>query len=147
MSAATFPVTPLVRGEATGPVLVCTSEIPGWGGIDPKTGNIVEVGHPQRGQSIAGRVLVIPGAKGASGWSGQFHIARLLGNAPVAVVTRHLNSKLALGLAVLQVPAVMGVPEEAYDHLVDGCTATVRGDRLIVQPGADCATVNAGAAG
>lgn len=132
MSDQVFPAKELVAGTATGPVLLCTSEIPGWGGIDPKTGNIVEVGHPQRGRSIAGAVLVIPGAKGASGWSGQFHIAKLLGNAPAAVVTRNLNTKLALGLAVIGVPALMGLPEEAYASLHDGAVATVSDGTLTI---------------
>lgn len=137
MTARTFPAKSLVGGEATGPVLLCTSEIPGWGGIDPKTGNIVEIGHPQNGRSIAGTVLVIPGAKGASGWSGQFHVARLLGNAPAAVVTKSLNTKLALGLAVLGVPAIMDLPDEAYAALRDGALARVENGTLTVLDVAD----------
>lgn len=123
----------LVDGEATAELLYCTSEIPGWGGIDSKTGRIVEVGHPQNGASMAGRILVIPGAKGASGWSGQFHIAKLNGVAPVGVITKHLNTKLALGLAVLGVPALIDLPEAAYDEIETGRTATIRGGRLIVE--------------
>ncbi len=49
----------------------------------------------------------------------------MLGNAPAAVVTKNLNTKLALGLAVLGVPAIMDLPEEAYAALQDGATATV----------------------
>ncbi|MEZ7007635.1 aconitase X swivel domain-containing protein [Streptomyces sp. AD55] len=98
----------VVAGRASGPALVCTAPVSGWGGIDPATGTIVESGHPQRGRSVAGTVLVMPGAKGSSGWSGQFHLAKLLGTAPRAIVFAHMNSKLALGLAVLRVPAVTG---------------------------------------
>lgn len=130
MSALTFAGRTLVGGEARGPLLICSSEIPGWGGIDPKTGNIVETGHPQHGRSIAGAILIIPGAKGASGWSGQFHIAKVLGNAPAAVVTRRLNTKLALALAVLGVPALIDLPDDAYAALTDGAMATVKDGRL-----------------
>mgnify|MGYP002620115327 CR=1 FL=1 len=132
MSDLVFTGRCLHPGEATGEVLHCSTEIPGWGGIDPKTGDIVEVGHPQRGLSVAGKVLVIPGAKGASGWSGQFHMARVLGTAPIAVITRRLNTKLALGLAVLRVPALIDLPEEAFAALETGRTATVHGDTLII---------------
>ncbi|MEX0428867.1 DUF126 domain-containing protein [Nocardioides sp. DS6] len=132
MSQRSFPVRTLVPGRAHGPVLLCTSEIPGWGGIDPRTGNIVEVGHPQRGRSVAGTVLVMPGAKGSSGWSGQLHLAQLQDKAPAAIVTRRLNAKLALTLAVLRVPAVMDVPEEAYALLRDGCPATVADGALVI---------------
>lgn len=129
---STYEGRVLVEGEAKAELLYCTSEIPGWGGIDSKTGSIVEVGHPQYGESMAGRILVIPGAKGASGWSGQFHIAKLNGVAPVGVITRHLNTKLALGLAVLGVPALIDLPEEAYEEIRTGRTATIRGRRLTV---------------
>lgn len=127
----------LVGGTASGELLVCTSEIPGWGGIDTKTGNIVEIGHPQFGQSMAGKVLVIPGAKGASGWSGQFHLARMNGVAPIAVVTRHLNTKLALGLAVIGVPALIDLPEDAYREMETGKWATVSDGILRVGADAD----------
>lgn len=130
---STFEGRALVEGEVTAEILYCTSEIPGWGGIDTKSGRIVEVGHPQYGQSMAGKILVIPGAKGASGWSGQFHIAKLNGFAPVGVVTRSLNTKLALGLAVIGVPALIDLPEEAYDEIATGRTATISGSSITIE--------------
>lgn len=122
----------LVAGEASGEILYCTSEIPGWGGIDTKSGRIVEVGHPQYGESMAGRILVIPGAKGASGWSGQFHLTKLNGFAPVAVVAKSLNTKLALGLAVLDVPALIDLPDAAYEAIATGQKATIKGATLTI---------------
>lgn len=110
----------LVGGTASGDALVCTRPISGWGGIDPGSGRIVETGHPQRGESLAGRVLVIPGAKGSSGWSGQFHLAKLLGTAPAAIVTASVNSKLALGLTVLGVPALTDLPPELWSSVRTG---------------------------
>ncbi|MFJ8752808.1 aconitase X swivel domain-containing protein [Streptomyces sp. NPDC102441] len=101
--------TGVVAGRAGGPALVCTAPVSGWGGIDPRTGIIVESRHPQHGASVAGTVLVLPGAKGSSGWSGQFHLAKLQGTAPCAIVFTRMNSKLALGLVVLHVPAVTGL--------------------------------------
>ncbi|MEW2569400.1 aconitase X swivel domain-containing protein [Streptomyces sp. NPDC057621] len=101
--------TGVVAGRASGPALVCTAPVSGWGGIDPRTGTIVESRHPQHGHSVAGTVLVLPGAKGSSGWSGQFHLAKLQGTAPCAIVFTRMNSKLALGLVVLRVPAVTGL--------------------------------------
>ena len=59
----------IVRGLAEGIALVTHDRISGWGGIDSRTGTIVETRHELRGQSFAGRVLLFPGAKGSSGWS------------------------------------------------------------------------------
>ncbi|MEZ3160369.1 DUF126 domain-containing protein [Microbacterium sp. BWT-B31] len=105
----------LVAGSASGPALVCTAEISGWGGVDPGSGTIVESTHPQRGESFAGRILVIPGAKGSSGWSGQFHLCRTMGTAPAAIVTSKVNSKLAVGLVALHVPAILVDDLDAFD--------------------------------
>ncbi|KAA9165500.1 DUF126 domain-containing protein [Amycolatopsis acidicola] len=120
----------VVGGRASGRALVCTAPISGWGGIDPKTGTIVENRHPQRGSCFAGGVLVIPGAKGSSGWSGQFHLAKLVGTAPVAIVFTRMNSKLALGLVVLKVPAVTGLG--AFGTISTGDWVDVDGDTGVV---------------
>jgi predicted aconitase with swiveling domain len=58
----------VVGGVAEGEAFVTRDTISGWGGIDHRTGTIVEMRHEKRGQSFAGKVLVFPGA-GLSGWS------------------------------------------------------------------------------
>ncbi|HWK76282.1 aconitase X swivel domain-containing protein [Microbacterium sp.] len=122
----------LVGGKAEGEVLRCTQAISGWGGIDPKTGAIVETRHPQRGSVLTGKILVIPGAKGSSGWSGQFHIAKVLGTQPAAIITSSMNSKLALGLQVLGVPALIEVDDRVHAALQDGARARIDDGRVKV---------------
>ena len=57
----------LVDGTAgSGPALVLDAPISFWGGVDPKTGVIADVRHPQHGESIAGKVLCLPGTIGSS---------------------------------------------------------------------------------
>ena len=137
MSGEVFRGRQLVGGTASGSALVCTRPISGWGGIDPGSGRIVETGHPQRGESLAGRVLVIPGAKGSSGWSGQFHLAKLLGTAPAAIVTASVNSKLALGLTVLGVPAMTDLPSELWSSVRTGDWVELSGEALTLWQGHD----------
>jgi predicted aconitase with swiveling domain len=74
--------------------------------VDPRTGTIVETRHPLRGQSFAGKVLVFPGAKGSSGWSAQFHTARVMGMAPAAWLFNQMCTKVALGTVVSHAPAM-----------------------------------------
>ncbi|HUJ75335.1 MAG TPA: DUF126 domain-containing protein [bacterium] len=74
----------VVGGCAEGEALVTRDAISAWGGINPMTGTIIDTRYELRGQSFKGKVLVFPGAKGSSGWSTRFHIARLAGAAPVA---------------------------------------------------------------
>ena len=57
----------VVRGTAEGKALVSPAPISFLGDVDMETGEIVAAGHPLRGRSVAGRVLVYPEAKGSSG--------------------------------------------------------------------------------
>ena len=96
----------VVGGVAEGEALVTTERISGWGGVDPRTGTVIETRHELRGQSFAGRVLVFPGAKGSSGWSSQFHLTRALGTAPAAWLFNEMTTKVALGTVVTRAPAM-----------------------------------------
>ena len=53
-------------GAVGGTGLALTAPISFWGGIDPRTGLIIDARHPQRGIEIAGRVLALPGTIGSS---------------------------------------------------------------------------------
>lgn len=96
----------VVPGVAEGEALVTTQPISGWGGVDPRNGTVIETRHELRGQSFAKKVLVFPGAKGSSGWSAQFHVARLMGTAPAAWLFNQMTTKVALGTVVSHSPAM-----------------------------------------
>jgi predicted aconitase with swiveling domain len=110
----------LVAGTAEGEVLVLVEPLSFWGGIDPATGAIVDVHHPQAGANVAGRVLVMPGGRGSSSSSSVFAEAVRAGTAPAAVVLREPDPILALGAIVARelygivVPVVVtGAPPPA----------------------------------
>jgi uncharacterized protein len=96
----------VVPGVVTGEALVSPETISGWGGIDPATGTIIEARHPLAGVCFTGKILVFPGAKGSSGWSGFFQTTRLLGTAPIGMVFAVTTTKAALGAVVTRVPAL-----------------------------------------
>ena len=50
----------LVEAQASGPALVLDEPLSFWGGLDPATGEIAEANHPQRGEVVTGRMLVMP---------------------------------------------------------------------------------------
>ncbi len=62
----------VLRGTARGEVLACFEPISFWGGVDPATGRVIDVHHPLAGQTISGRILVIPGTRGSCTGSGVF---------------------------------------------------------------------------
>jgi predicted aconitase with swiveling domain len=123
----------VVGGVAEGEALVTRDRISGWGGIDARTGTVIVTRHELRGQSFKGKVLVFPGAKGSSGWSSQFHVARLAGAAPLAMVFNEMTTKIALGAVVTHAPAVTGLDRDPLELIATGDWVRVDGDRGIVE--------------
>ena len=113
--------------------LVTRDRVSGWGGIDPRTGTIIETRHELRGQSFKGKVLVFPGAKGSSGWSNQFHIARLAGAAPLAMLFNEMTTKIALGAVVAHSPSVTDFDQDPLQVIETGDWVRVDADNGIVE--------------
>lgn len=123
----------IVGGCVEGEALVTREHISGWGGIDPRTGTIIETRHELRGQSFRNKVLVFPGAKGSSGWSGQFHVARLAGAAPLAMLFNEMNTKIALGAIVVHAPAMTDFDRDPIECIRTGDWVRVDADAGIVE--------------
>lgn len=123
----------VVGGVAEGEALVTRDRISGWGGIDPRTGTIIETRHELKGQSFKGKVLVFPGAKGSSGWSAQFHIARLTGAAPLALLFNEMTTKIALGAVVMHAPALTEFDRDPLAVIETGDWVKVDADRGVVE--------------
>ena len=123
----------VVGGCAEGEALVTKDTISGWGGIDPMEGVIIERRHELRGQSFKGKVLVFPGAKGSSGWSIRFHIARLAGAAPRAMIFKKMTTKVALGAVVTHTPAVTDLDQDPLEAIASGDWVKVDADNGIIE--------------
>jgi len=123
----------VVGGRAEGEALVTRDRISGWGGIDPRSGTVIETRHELKGVRFAGKVLVFPGAKGSSGWSAQFHVARLAGAAPAAMLFNEMTTKIALGAVVAHTPAVTDFDRDPLQVIETGDWVRVDGDQGIVE--------------
>jgi predicted aconitase with swiveling domain len=123
----------VVGGVAEGEALVSQQTVSGWGGVDPATGTIIERRNDLNGQSIKGKVFVFRGAKGSSGWSVAFHVTRLLGSAPAAMIFNELTSKIALGAVVAHTPAVTDLDRNPLEAIESGDWVRVDGDNGVVE--------------
>jgi hypothetical protein len=127
----------LVAGDAHGSALVLDEPLSFWGGVDPATGDIIDIHHPQRDANVAGRVLVMPSGRGSSSSSSVLAEAIRAGTAPVAIVLLEPDPILALGAIVARelygrtIPVVV-TPEAAFRT----------GDLLTVRADADVARVD-----
>jgi hypothetical protein len=90
----------LVAGSAEGDALVLDEPLSFWGGVDPATGAVIDPHHPQRGESTAGRILVMPSGRGSSSSSSVLAETIRAGAAPAAIVLLEADPILALGAIV-----------------------------------------------
>ncbi|HEY1724868.1 MAG TPA: DUF126 domain-containing protein [Steroidobacteraceae bacterium] len=123
----------VVGGVAEGEALVTHDTISGWGGVNPMAGVIIETRHELRGRSFKDKVLVFPGAKGSSGWSVVFHLTRLAGTAPRAMVFNEMTTKVALGAVVMRCPSVTDLDQDPLAVIETGDWVRVDGDAGTVE--------------
>jgi hypothetical protein len=123
----------VVGGCAEGEAIVTQDTISGWGGINEKDGTVIERRHELRGRSFKDKVLVFPGAKGSSGWSAYFHMARLNGVAPRAMIFNKMTTKVALGAVVTRAPAMTDLEQDALFVIETGDWVKVDADNGVVE--------------
>jgi predicted aconitase with swiveling domain len=82
--------------------LVLTEPLSFWGGVDPNTGVIIDVRHPQAGEVVSGRVLIMPAGRGSSSSASVLAEMIRLGTAPSRVVLDQPDPILLLGAWVAE---------------------------------------------
>lgn len=122
----------LVAGRAEGDALVLDEPLSLWGGLDAATGVIVEARHPQHGESMTGRVLVMPAGRGSSSSSSVLAEAIRLRTAPAAVLLGEPDEIVAVGSLVASLLYELACPVAV---LAAADYARVRtGDRVAIAP-------------
>jgi predicted aconitase with swiveling domain len=116
------------RGKASGPALVSKDAISFLGGIDPKTGDVIEKGHALYGKNVAGRVLVFPGGKGSTVGSYVIYQLKKNGVAPAAMINVRAEPIVAVGAIIAGIPMVDRLAEDPIVTVRDGELVTVDGD-------------------
>lgn len=93
----------LVAGAAVGAAgFALTAPISFWGGVDPQTGLIANVRHPQYGQSVSGKVLCLPATVGSSSAAAVLLELVHSNRAPAAILLHEPDAILLLGLIVAE---------------------------------------------
>ena len=119
----------IFKGIAEGEAIVTKDGISFYGGVDPDTGKIVEVGHELQGKSITGKVLVFPTGKGST--VGSYTLYRMMKNktAPVAIVNKEIDTIIAVGCIISEIPCVDNIDisniKTGQKIIVNGSEGTV----------------------
>jgi uncharacterized protein len=120
-----FQTEILVEGQpALAEALVLTAPISFWGGVNPKTGRIADVRHPQHGIAITGKVLCLPGTIGSSSAAAVLLELVSAGLAPAAIILHEPDAILLLGLIVAQemghaTPMAVKLDRKEFTQLID----------------------------
>jgi predicted aconitase with swiveling domain len=117
-------------GSAVGETLVTEMGISFFGGVDPRTGLVVEKGHSLEGQCIRGKVLVFPSGKGSTVGSYTLYRLKKAGNAPIAILNTESEAIIAVGCIISEIPCVDHVP---LDRFTNGMRVRVNGESGTVE--------------
>ncbi len=122
----------ICKGLAEGEALVTKQGISFWGGVDPESGIVTEVGHELYGKELTGKILVLPALKGSAG--GMWIIIRLARNqtGPKAIIVPKADTILVGSVIMAEIPTVDALsinPLEKFKNndwlKVDGTKGTV----------------------
>lgn len=122
----------LVPGSAKGEALVSSEALSLWGGLCPRTGEIIDRRHELSGVIAAGRVFVFPRGKGSSTSSATLLESIRTGAAPAAIINLKVDPILALGSIVADelyhqaVPIVVLADKDFF--------SIERGDYVTIEP-------------
>ncbi|MFX1530624.1 MAG: DUF126 domain-containing protein [Promethearchaeota archaeon] len=119
----------IFKGIAEAEAIVTKDGISFYGGVDPDTGKVVEVGHELEGQTITGKVLVFPTGKGST--VGSYTMYRMKKNktAPAAIVNTQIDTIIAVGCIISEIPCVDKINiddiKTGQKLIVDGSEGTI----------------------
>lgn len=116
-------------GKAVGVALVSRTPLSFYGGVDPKTGIVIERDHELEGECVKDKILIFPQGKGSTVGSYVIYGLKKNGVAPAAIVNQETETIVATGVILAGIPCVDKIDIEKIKT----------GDRLVVD--ADKATV------
>ncbi|MCJ2513553.1 MAG: DUF126 domain-containing protein [Candidatus Thermoplasmatota archaeon] len=93
-------------GKCRGNAIVSKEPIGFYGGVDIKTGVIIEKNHPLEGKSIKDKILVFPCGKGST--VGSYVIYGLKKNnvSPLGIINEETETIVATGVILAGIPCI-----------------------------------------
>ena len=93
-------------GYAEGDAIVSSEPIGFYGGVDAKTGIVIEKGHELEGESINDKILVFPCGKGSTVGSYVIYGMKKNGVSPAAIINEETETIVATGVILAGIPCV-----------------------------------------
>ena len=121
------------KGHAKGEVIVTKDSLSFLGGVDPKTGVIIDSHHEMYGKKISDKILVIPSGKGST--VGSYVIFQMAKNktAPSAIISLKAEPIIATGAIMAEIPMVDQPDADILNILKEGDIVEVDADSGIIK--------------
>jgi predicted aconitase with swiveling domain len=117
-------------GKAEGKAIVSKEPIGFYGGIDIKTGIVIEKGHPLEGKSVKDKILVFPCGKGSTVGSYVIYGIKKNNVAPAGIVNKETETIVATGVILAGIPCVDQID---IDKIKDGDSLVLNADKATVE--------------
>jgi predicted aconitase with swiveling domain len=117
-------------GKARAKAIVSKEPIGFYGGINAKTGIVIEKGHELEGESVKGKVLVFPCGKGSTVGSYVIYGLAKNGVGPAAIINKETETIVATGAILAGIPCVDGID---IDQIKTGDMLEIDADKASVK--------------
>jgi predicted aconitase with swiveling domain len=133
LGSRTIKCRKISKGHAKGEVIITKDPLSFLGGVDPKTGVVIDPGHELHGKKISGKILVIPSGKGST--VGSYVIFQMAKNntAPKAIISLKAEPIIATGAIMAGIPLVDNLEIDILDILEDGDVVEVDADAGLIR--------------
>ncbi len=120
------------KGKNSGRTLVTNDPISFLGGVDPKTGIVIDKKHELYNQCITDKILVIPSGKGST--VGSYVIYQMTKNdtAPKAIICQSAEPIIAIGAIISKIPMVDNPEVDIVNTLDNDLDVTVDADNSLI---------------
>ncbi len=99
----------IMEGVAEGEVLYTEDSISFFGGVDMKTGQIIQKGHELKGRSIKDKVLIFPKGSGSTVGSYVIYGLKKYNSAPKAMILENAETIICTGAILAKIPCIDGI--------------------------------------
>ncbi len=117
-------------GKTESVAIVSEEPIGFYGGIDIKTGIVIEKDHPLEGRSVKDKILVFPCGKGSTVGSYVIYGLKKNGVAPSGIINKETETIVATGVILAGIPCVDQIEIE---KIKDGDTVLLDADNGTVE--------------
>jgi uncharacterized protein len=130
----TYKLKKVVRGYVTAEMMINPGSFSFLGDVDLETAEIIPHDNPNKGISIAGKILVFEESKGSSGGAVVLMTLANMGKAPAALISvKPADFNLTEGAILAKIPYGCNIDKSCLNELKTGQLATLDLDQGILE--------------